>query len=126
MKLTEKQKDEIQRRAYENRECIQPRDTVVMICTEADDEDCQFKLKSGDVLWCEQPVNKLTGEPMEKIVKGEKIRMWCSEVIVASNGRGRFVDYRFKPERMWNTVLINGPDAQALEVIKRFDWDNYR
>lgn len=44
-------------------------------------------------------------------------------VLVGCNGYGRFVDYEFYLEIANHTVIINGPNAQALKGVKHTDWN---
>ncbi|MBQ8708488.1 MAG: hypothetical protein IJ523_10415 [Succinivibrionaceae bacterium] len=115
--LTEKQREERQRRAYEARESIQPRDILRMKCDYADESLFRVPMKSGDCLVCSQPYDKLNDKPMEPVKAGEVLEMWCSAIIVKCNGYGRFVDYEFYCDRIRHTVIINGPDAQELEKV---------
>lgn len=106
MRFTEKQQEERQRSAYKLRESIQPGDCRTMICADADEEYCYFHMRSGNFLACDQPA--------VRIEKGEKIKIRCSEMCVAQNGYGKFVDYVFKSDRLINPIRINGYDAQSL------------
>lgn len=118
--LSEKEHRNQQRAAWEKRESIQPRDRLVIRCTRVlrfgGKSCCAFRLKSGGELICEQPEDK-------PVHRGENVVIWCTGVIVKANGYGRYVDYHFQG---WNhklgELIINGPDAQALNADYRFDW----
>ena len=121
--LTEKQRAVRQRKAWEARESIQPRDIVRMKCTYADESLFRVPMKNGGYLMCLQPYDRLFDRPMELVKAGDVLEMWCSAIIVKSNGYGRFVDYEFYCERIQRTVTINGPDAQALEKVSAYPWN---
>lgn len=112
-----------QKVAYQARESIRPRDVKVMVCADADDAYCYFYFPSGNKLVCEQPYNRISGKPMEPIKKGDRIEMRCCQIRISSNGYGLFVDYDFKSDRMFDTVRINGADAQALETVEKYGWE---
>lgn len=99
-----------QKKAWENRECIQPGDVLTMRCSFADERLARFGLPSGDLV-CSQ-------EPGRTLKKGGCVRLKCTAATTGRNGYGPFVDYSFCIEETGHIVLINGPDAQSLAEKK--------
>lgn len=137
--LSEKQQEKRQREAYEARESIMPGDVISLVVKEAhirtsdkprnDSDlidvyvDVRFALRSGQTLYCENRMRMQAGTIVKCPFKaGMKVPIRCSKIMIGHNGYGLFVDYEFYSNELDHRVIINGPDAQALEVVKRSDW----
>lgn len=104
--VTEQEQKARQIKAYENRENIQPGDVLSLRCAKAGKQTAHFRLESGELVCCQ--------EPGKEFGKGDLLRLTCTAVTVSQNGYGPFVDYVFTAEETGHTVIINGPDAQAV------------
>ena len=104
--MTEQEMKNRQRRAYENRDSILPRDVLYMTCSDADSQYARFAMPS-DTLTISQSGKEI-------IRKGERVKITCASQIIKANGYGLFVDYEFFVYETGGTVIINGPDAQSL------------
>lgn len=108
--LTEQEQEARQKKAYENRECIQPGDVLGLRCCAAGKATAQFHLESGDLVCCQGPGKALK--------KGDVLRLTCTAMTTGKNGYGPFVDYVFHAEETGHSVIINGPDAQQIAEKK--------
>jgi hypothetical protein len=104
--MTEQETKDRQRRAYENRDSILPRDVLYMTCSDANTQFAMFEMP-GDTLTIRQSGKEI-------IRKGERVKITCTSQIIKANGYGLFVDYEFTVYETGGTVIINGPDAQSL------------
>ena len=86
-KLTEQEQEARQKRAYENRDSIQPGDTISLKCTKADRKTASFALQASELVSCQ--------EPGKEIKKGDSVCLRCKAVTTGANGYGPFVDYVF-------------------------------
>lgn len=108
--LTAQEQEARQKEAYKNRECVQPGDVIGLKCTKADNTAAFFELQSGFLATC-QEVGK-------EIKKGDVLHLICTASTIGANGYGPFVDYTFTAKETGHTMIINGPDAQALAEKK--------
>lgn len=108
--LSEQEQEARQRKAWENREDIQPGDVLSLKCFGGDDRIARFRLESGDLVCCQ-----MSEKPLKK---GDTLRLTCTGVTTGKNGYGPFVDYVFHAEETGHSVIINGPDAQAVAERK--------
>ena len=115
--MTEKQRKERQRKAYENRDAILPRDVLLLKCTRIDDEMAWFDFPEGALGTRRHHDGNSVREPLD-INVGDSVRLFCYEQSVQANGYGLFVDYTFGVEEAGEKFIINGPDAQTLERLK--------
>lgn len=104
--MTEQEIRERQRRAYENRDNIVPRDILYMVCTDANSQHAMFEMPGGTLT--------ISQAGQEIIRKGERVKITCTGQIIKANGYGLFVDYEFTVYATGGSVIINGPDAQSL------------
>ena len=104
--LTEQEQEARQKRAYENRDCIRPGEEIRLKCSGADPHTVRFRLPNSELVSCQ--------EPGKELKKGDIVRLKCTSVTTGENGYGPFVDYVFKVRETGHSVIINGPDAQAL------------
>lgn len=109
-RLTEQEQAARQKKAYENRECIQPGEEIRLKCTGADRQTARFALQTTELV-CGQ-------EPGKALKKGDMVRLKCASVTTGENGYGPFVDYVFSVRETGHSVIINGPDAQAIAEKK--------
>lgn len=108
---SEKEQEQRQRRAYENRECVQPGDVLSLRCSRADEMTAGFRLPGGGNLISPQ-------EPGAELKKGDTLHLSCTAATIGENGYGRFVDYVFEARETGHRIILNGPDAQALAEKK--------
>ena len=108
--LTAQEQEARQKDAYKNRECVQPGDTLTLQCTTADGTAAYFELQSQTLAACQ--------EPGMEIRKGDVLHLICTASTIGANGYGPFVDYTFTAKETGHTMIINGPDAQALASKK--------
>lgn len=104
--LTEQEQEAKQKEAYKNRECLQPGDVIGLKCSKADRMFAYFELQSGTLATCQ--------EAGKEVKKGDILHLECRAATVGKNGYGPFVDYSFCARETGHTMIINGPDAQAL------------
>lgn len=106
-KLTGQEQEARQKRAYINRECVSPGDMIALKCSRANDDLAYYVLPSGDYLVSPQ-------DPGKEVKAGDVLHLDCTAVTIGANGYGPFVDYTFKARETGHTIIINGPDAQAM------------
>ncbi len=105
--LTEQEQEARQKSAYINRECVSPGDMMMLKCSRASADLAYYTLPSGDYLVSSQ-------EPGREVKAGDVLHLDCTAATIGANGYGPFVDYTFKARETGHTIIINGPDAQAL------------
>lgn len=113
--MTEKELRERQRRAYENRDAVQPGDIFTLRCGKtskgvAVEGYALFPLQEGELA-----LEQIPGKPIEQ---GELVSFRCEEQTVKANGYGLYVDYRFTVEKTGGSCVIDGANAQAASEMK--------
>ena len=113
--MNEKELRDRQRRAYENRDMVQPGDILILRCTGirtgcATESYAVFPLPDGELV-----IDQSLKSP---ILKGESVSFRCTEQSVKANGYGPFVDYRFTVEKTGGSCIIDGANAQTVAEKK--------
>ncbi len=113
--MNEKELQDRQRRAYENRDMVQPGDILILRCTGirtgcATESYAVFPLPDGELV-----IDQSLKSP---IFKGESVSFRCTEQSVKANGYGPFVDYRFTVEKTGGSCIIDGANAQTVAEKK--------
>lgn len=98
-----------QTQAYKNRESLQPRDVLRMLCTGSNELYAEFKLRSQKLV--------LDQGRSKRFKAGQYVDLTCDGVYIGVNGYGRFVDYIFSIVDYDNPVRIAGYDAHCLPRV---------
>lgn len=110
MILSEKELTRRQAQAYKNRDSIKPNDVLRILCTKADDDCAEFKIRGRLRLALCQGKSKT-------FRAGQYVDITCTHAKIGVNGLGLFVDYYFRIVDYEGAVVLDGYEAQRLPKV---------